>query len=113
MAALEESGRARRSPSLDGSPKPRSSFGDRPSSRPSSGSSSGRFDLTGSGMSRRLLSHVAVTSVASSHNFGSPRAVTAKGSSRRSLDGDSRRSLDGELQRAEDGEKKDPSMATI
>ena len=39
--------------------------------------------------------------------------MTAKGSSRRSLDGDSRRSLDGELQRAEDGEKKDPSMATI
>ena len=113
LAALEESGRARRSPSLDGSPKARASFGDRPSSRPSSGSSSGRFDLTGSGMSRRLLSHVAVTSVASSHNFGSPRAVTAKGSSRRSLDGDSRRSLDGELQRAEDGEKKDPSMATI
>jgi len=63
-------------------------------------------------MSRRLLSHVAVTSVASSHNFGSPRAVTAKGSSRRSLDAE-RRSLDGDLQRAEDGEKKDPSMATI
>ena len=38
--------------------------------------------------------------------------MTAKGSSRRSLDGDSRRSLDGELQRAEDGEKKDPSMAS-
>ena len=57
--------------------------------------------------------HVAVTSVASSHNFGSPRAVTAKGSSRRSLDPDARRSLDGDLQRAEDGEKKDPSMATI
>ena len=113
LAALEESTRSRRSPSLDSSPKPRSSFGDRPSSRPSSGSSSGRFDLTGSGMSRRLLSHVAVTSVASSHNFGSPRAVTAKGSSRRSLDGDSRRSLDGDLQRAEDGERKDPSMATI
>ena len=113
LAALEESTRSRRSPSLDGSPKPRSSFGDRPSSRPSSGSSSGRFDLTGSGMSRRLLSHVAVTSVASSHNFGSPRAVTAKGSSRRSLDPDARRSLDGDLQRAEDGEKKDPSMATI
>ena len=55
----------------------------------------------------------AVTSVASSHNFGSPRAVTAKGSSRRSLDPDARRSLDGDLQRAEDGERKDPSMATI
>ena len=36
LAALEESGRARRSPSLDGSPKARASLGDRPSSRPSS-----------------------------------------------------------------------------
>ena len=31
LAALEESGRARRSPSLDGSPKARASLGDRPS----------------------------------------------------------------------------------
>ena len=95
LAALEESGRARRSPSLDGSPKARASLGDRPSSRPSSGISSRPLRPHGSGMSRRLLSTSPSRPSRRHAHSGARRAVTAKGSSRRSLDGDSRRSLDG------------------
>jgi len=102
-------GRESRSGSLSESPPARGSGGSRPGS-----SGSGRFDLVKLS-TRRLLSHVAVTSVASSHNFGSPRAVTAKGS-RRSQDEPGRRSLDSDLQRAgtePKEEENDPSMATI